>query len=97
MPATPTAPIVVDVGALAPDVVTIDVLARLQLAARRLGRRVQLRNVSDELQELVAFVGLADVLLGGLDELGLEPSRQAEEREDRLGGEEERELGDPAL
>jgi hypothetical protein len=92
MPATHPAPIVVDVGALAPDALTIDVLARLQLAARRLGRRVQLRNVSDELRKLIAFVGLAEVL-----ELGLEPIGEAEEREDRLGGEEERELGDPAV
>jgi anti-anti-sigma regulatory factor len=89
MPATPPAPIVIDVGALAPDAVTIDVLARVQLSARRLGRRVQLRNVSDELQKLLAFVGLAEVL-------GLEPGGQAEEREDRLGVEEERELDDPA-
>jgi anti-anti-sigma regulatory factor len=90
MAATYPAPIVVDVGALAADALTIDVLAHLQLAAGRLGRRVQLRNVSDELQKLIAFAGLADVL-------GLEPGRQAEEREERLGGEEERELGDPAV
>ena len=69
MPAIPPAPLVeVDVGALAADAVTIDVLAHLQLSARRLGRRVQLRNVSDELQELIDFAGLTDVL-------GLEPGR----------------------
>jgi anti-anti-sigma regulatory factor len=93
MAATYPAPIVVDVGALAADALTIDVLAHLQLAAGRLGRRVQLCNASDELQELIAFAGLAEVLGG----LGLEPGRQAEEREERLGGEEERELGDPAV
>jgi anti-anti-sigma regulatory factor len=90
MPATRPAPIVVDVAGLAPDALTIDVLAHLQLAARRLGRRVQLHNVSAELQKLIAFVGLTEVL-------GLEPGRQAEERKERLGGEEERELGDPAV
>ena len=90
MQATPPAPIVVDVGALAPDALTIDVLARFQLAARRLGRQVHLRNACGELQQLIAFVGMAGVL-------GLEASGQAEEREDRLGGEEERELGDPAV
>jgi anti-anti-sigma regulatory factor len=90
MAATYPAPIVVDVGALAADALTIDVLAHLQLAAGRLGRRVQLRNVSDELQKLIAFAGLTEVL-------GLEPGGQAEEREERLGGEEERELGDPAV
>ena len=89
MPVAQPAPIVVDVSALAPDAVTVDTLARLQLAGRRLGRRVQLREVSDELQKLIAFVGLAEVL-------GLEPGGQAEEGEERLGAEEERELGDPA-
>ncbi len=71
MPATPSAPIVVDVGALAADAVTVDILARLQLSARRRGRRVQLSNVPDELQKLLAFVGLAETL-------GLEPGGQAE-------------------
>jgi len=55
--------IVCDVGALAsPDAGTIDVLARLQLAARRAGSTIVLRNASIELQELVAFAGLDDVL-----------------------------------
>jgi ABC-type transporter Mla MlaB component len=44
------------------DAVTVDALARLQLAARRHGCRVRLRNASDELRALVAFMGLADVL-----------------------------------
>jgi anti-anti-sigma regulatory factor len=81
--------IVVDASALAPDAVTIDGLARLQLAARRLGRHVQLRGVSEDLMELIAFVGLEDVLRR-------EPSRKAEEGEQPLGVEEERELDDPA-
>jgi ABC-type transporter Mla MlaB component len=46
-----------------PDAVTVDALARLQLAARRHGCRVRLRNASDELRELVAFMGLCDVLV----------------------------------
>ena len=44
------------------DLGTIDALARLQLAARRLGLDVRLRDVSPELCELIDFVGLADVL-----------------------------------
>ncbi len=44
------------------DAVTVDALARLQLLARRLGCQVRLRNASDELLELVAFMGLANVL-----------------------------------
>ena len=41
---------------------TIDALARLQLAARRHDCQVQLRHASRELRELVDFVGLTDVL-----------------------------------
>jgi ABC-type transporter Mla MlaB component len=53
-----------DVRGVAPDAVTVDALARLQLAARGRGCRVLLRGASDELRELVAFMGLADVLPG---------------------------------
>ena len=45
-----------------PDAVTVDLLARLQLRARRLGHRVQLVSNSCELQELLTFFGLRDVL-----------------------------------
>jgi ABC-type transporter Mla MlaB component len=51
-----------DVRGIAPDAVTVDALARLQLAARRHGCRVRLRNASPELVDLVAFMGLRDVL-----------------------------------
>jgi ABC-type transporter Mla MlaB component len=51
-----------DVRGVKPDAVTIDALARLQLAARRYGCRVRLRGASEELRELVAFMGLEDVL-----------------------------------
>jgi ABC-type transporter Mla MlaB component len=44
------------------DAVTVDALARLQLAAKRHGCRVRLRNASPELLNLVAFLGLEDVL-----------------------------------
>ena len=53
-----------DVGGIDPDAVTVDALARLQLAARRQGCRIQLRNASGDLLELVAFMGLRDVLPG---------------------------------
>jgi hypothetical protein len=45
-----------------PDAVTVDALARLQLAARRHRCTVHLVNASRELLDLVAFMGLADVL-----------------------------------
>jgi ABC-type transporter Mla MlaB component len=51
-----------DVTGVPADAVTVDALARLQLGARRHGRRVQLVNASTELRELVAFMGLEDVL-----------------------------------
>ncbi|HJV29544.1 MAG TPA: hypothetical protein VJ645_03425 [Gaiellaceae bacterium] len=44
------------------DAVTVDALARLQLAARRYRCQVRLRDASSELLELVAFMGLTDVL-----------------------------------
>ena len=51
-----------DVSGVDPDAVTIDALARLQLAAQRHGCEVRLRHASSELLELVAFMGLSDVL-----------------------------------
>jgi ABC-type transporter Mla MlaB component len=51
-----------DVSGVEPDAVTVDALARLQLAARRHGCRVRLRHASSELLELVALMGLTDVL-----------------------------------
>ena len=51
-----------DVRGVDADAVTVDALARLQLAARRQGCQVRLRNASNELLELVAFMGLSDVL-----------------------------------
>ena len=51
-----------DVGGVAADRVTVAALARLQLAARRHGCQLRLRNASAALRQLVAFMGLADVL-----------------------------------
>jgi ABC-type transporter Mla MlaB component len=51
-----------NVRGIRPDAVTIDALARLQLAARRHGCQVRLCHASDELLELVDFMGLTDVL-----------------------------------
>jgi hypothetical protein len=58
--------------------------------AARLGRRVRLRHPSAALTELLALAGLAEVL-------GVEARREPEEREERVGVEEERELDDPPL
>jgi ABC-type transporter Mla MlaB component len=51
-----------DVRGVNPDAITVDALARLQLAARRQSCQVRLRGASDELRELVAFMGLGAVL-----------------------------------
>ena len=51
-----------EVGGVEPDAVTVDALARLQLAAGRCSCQVRLRGASEELRALVAFMGLADVL-----------------------------------
>jgi ABC-type transporter Mla MlaB component len=51
-----------DVAGLPPDAATVDVLARLQLAARRNGRHLCLRNASEELLALLDLAGLRDVV-----------------------------------
>jgi ABC-type transporter Mla MlaB component len=51
-----------DVRGVEPDAVTVDALARLQLAARRYGCRVHLRGASPGLRSLVGFMGLTEIL-----------------------------------
>ncbi len=80
--------IVCDLRGVAADCVTVDALARIHLAARRAGVDLDVRHASPELKELLVFTGLSGVL-------GVEPRREAEEREELLGREEERELDDP--
>lgn len=64
MPTPPSAITVVvcDVHGFAADAVTVDALARLQLAARRHQCQVRLRGASNELRALVAFMGLREIL-----------------------------------
>ena len=71
------------------DLGIVDALARLQLAARRSGYEVAVTNAPGDLLELIELAGLTEAL-------GVEPLRQAEEREERFGVEEERELPDTA-
>ena len=66
---------------MAIDLGTIDALARLRLAGKRLGFEVRL-TPTEELLELLELVGLVDVLW------------QTEEREEARRVEEEGELGD---
>ncbi len=56
--------VVCDVEGVEPDAVTVDALARLQLAARRNACRITLQGASMQLRELVDLMGLRDVLPG---------------------------------
>ena len=67
----------------------VDALARLQVAARRSGYEVAVTDAPRDLLELIELAGLSEAL-------GIEPLRQPEQREQRLGVEEERELPDAA-
>jgi hypothetical protein len=51
-----------DVRCLEAKAEAVDALARLQLAANRLGCRIGLCNASPELVELIAFMGLEGAL-----------------------------------
>lgn len=94
-----------------PDVTTIHVLARLQLAARRLGRDIRLYGAQPRLCALLALTGLSEVLPVlpvpsvevdreapvEMDREGsVEVRREAEEREDALDVEERVDPGDLA-
>lgn len=70
-----------------PDMGTVDALARMALAARRLGRSVELRRARPDLLELL--------ILAGLEELAVEVGRQPEEWEEAGRVKEEDDSADP--
>ncbi|HEX6475167.1 MAG TPA: STAS domain-containing protein [Candidatus Limnocylindria bacterium] len=70
------------------DLAVVDLVARLLLAARRGDCELRIVNPPDGLEELLALSGL-----DRLPRLRVEVVRQAEEREEALGVQEE---GDPA-
>ncbi|MFI6338529.1 STAS domain-containing protein [Streptomyces sp. NPDC050535] len=79
--------VVCDVAGLGPPGLgAVDALARLELAARRAGGRVRLRNPAPSLRALLDLVGLRFEMEG-----------QPEEREPAGGVQEAVEPGDPAL
>jgi ABC-type transporter Mla MlaB component len=57
-----TTEVACEVGSVPADAVTVEALARLQLAAQRNGCKIRLRNASPELLDLVDFMGMTDVL-----------------------------------
>ncbi|MCK1820885.1 STAS domain-containing protein [Streptomyces sp. XM83C] len=84
---TGAAAVVCDVAALGPPgLATVDLLARLQLTARRAGGRIRLRAPDPALCALLHLVGLRFELEG-----------QTEQREETLGVQEAVEPGDPSL
>jgi hypothetical protein len=83
-----------DVAGVGVDLNAIDALAYAALTARRLGCRIVLRQASPQLQEVIRLVGLSAVLPCATASI-VEPRRQAEEREDPRGVEEERDPADP--
>jgi hypothetical protein len=74
-----------DANAL-PDILIVDVIARLALNVRRAGGRLVIDSTCDELAELFDLAGL-----------GIQVQWEAERREQPLrieGGQEDRQLGD---
>lgn len=71
-------------GAGRPDLAVVDALAQLQLAARRLGVSIEVREMCGELAELVELAGLCRELAG-----------EAERGEEVASVEETVEPGDP--
>ncbi|HEX2044953.1 MAG TPA: STAS domain-containing protein [Gaiellaceae bacterium] len=89
--------VVCDVGALVgTDATTIEAVARLQLLARRLGRRIRLRHASPELRSLLELSGLAEAVpcVAGLR---VEPLGEPEQREEGRSVQERVEADDPAV
>ena len=80
--------VVCDVRALAADARSVDALARLQLTARRLGRRIRLHRASRELDALLSFLGLAEAVGGARRADSVRARGQAEQRKQPLGVEE---------
>ena len=87
-------PLECDVGTIAQaDEATLDALARLQLAARRLGTSIELTNASRALRDLLELAGLADVLPNAS---AVEVHGQVEDGEE-LGVDEEVDPGDATV
>ena len=86
-----------DVAGVDPDAVTVDALARLQVAAMRRGCAVRLQNASEPLLELVELMGLTHVLSERTGWLLGELERKPEAWEQRGGVEEEGELDDASV
>ena len=65
-----------------PDLGTVDELARLQLAAKRIGCTIWLRHACEELSALLELAGLGDVIAVGRSAGRSHLVRQAESGEE---------------
>ena len=79
-----------------PDLDTVAALARLQLLAGRLGVHLRVLNAGGRLRELLELTGLDEVLeCAPPVPSGVDARRQAEEREEAGGVQEEGDASDP--
>ena len=83
-------------GIVAPDLSTVDSLARFQLSVQARGCSVHLRNVPPELRELLEVCGLSEVI-PICEESPPVDKGQPEQGKHPGGVEEEAEPGDPAI
>lgn len=95
----PGGPVVCDVAAITdPDEEAVEALARLQLAVTRAGATLELARAGRELRDLLALLGLDDVLRCACPprRSGVEVDRHLEQRE-QVGVDEEVDPGDHAV
>ncbi|BCB83642.1 STAS domain-containing protein [Phytohabitans suffuscus] len=91
---TPADVVICDVRAItSPDAGTVDVLARLQLIARRLGYGIRLYGADPRLRALLLLTGLDEVLPVLSVDL-VQVGREPEEREDPADVQERVDPGD---
>ena len=64
-----------DVSSAQPDAVTVDILARMLLCAKRRGYSLRLCNPSPQLLELIDFMGLGETFDGSVDATSVETGR----------------------
>jgi hypothetical protein len=86
--------LVVDVRGLVPDLRTVETLARVQVAARRVGASICLQHACPKLRDLLTWSGLAEWL--PLAQSGVERDGLVEQREE-LVVDEEVDPGDPPV
>jgi ABC-type transporter Mla MlaB component len=65
-----------------PDILVVDQLARLQLAARRLGCSLRLRGAPSRLRELIDLTGLSDIVADDAGPVSRDPDGPAGEPDD---------------